>query len=83
MIILRSLFIILQAHRLNYDMIIENHKHYLRYGIHHFKNSKYYLQKHFEIIKLMLLLLQLIAQRSITNIYQNPKHSLTIRVHEG
>ena len=64
MIILRLLSIILQTHYLNYDMIIGNHKHYLWYEIHHFKNSKYYLQKHFEIIKLMLLfqILKLIAQ---------------------
>ena len=39
-------------------------------------------KKHFEVIKLMLLF-SLIAQRPIVNIYQNPRYSLIIRVHEG
>ena len=34
-----------QAYHLNYDAIIRNHEHYLRYGIHH---SKCYLQRYFE-----------------------------------
>ena len=37
------------------------------------------------ILKLILLfqILQLIAQRPITNIYENPKYLLIIKVHEG
>jgi len=44
----------LQAYHLNYDVIIENHKHYLCYGIHHFK-----VLKHFEIIKAHAIILNI------------------------
>ena len=35
-----------QDHHLSYDTIIRNHEHYLQHRIH---QSKYYLQKYFEI----------------------------------
>ena len=43
-----------QAHHLNYDVIIKNHKHYLWYGVHHFQNSKCCLQRHFETYLIIL-----------------------------
>ena len=59
-----------QAHHLSYDAIIRNHEHYC--NMEFIKENSIYKN----ILKLVLLfqILQLIAQRPITSIYEKPKN---------
>ena len=71
-----------QAHHLNYDVIIRNHKHYLWLEFIIFKNSKCYLQKHFEAYAIILNITTH-CPKTHHKYPWKPKNLLIIRVHEG
>ena len=73
-----SKYSIPQTYHLNYDMIIRNYEHYLRYGIH---NSKCYLRRYFETYPTVSNITTNYLKAHCKYLWK-PKKYLLIKVHE-
>ena len=67
-----------QVYHLNYDVIIRNHEHYLRYGIH---RSKCYLQRYFETCPIVSNISTNCPKANCKYLWKTQKY-LLIKVHE-